>query len=164
MIFPNLARMPMTSDFEGARVLITGGLGFIGSNLARRLAGLGADLTLVDSLIPETGANTFNIESVQDHPRLSVRTVDVRDVLAMQRLVRGQSIIFNLAGQVSHMFSGPRPVRVSAITVSDDSRLKAYLKRQIAADVNRVTSLASAGDRQGATRHNPPAPSRLKVT
>ena len=52
----------MRNEFEGAKVLITGGLGFIGSNLARRLAGLGAELTLVDSLIPEYGGNLFNIE------------------------------------------------------------------------------------------------------
>src|SRR5205823_5904825 len=81
------------------------GLGFIGSTLAMRLLDLGASVLVVDSLIPETGANLFNLEPVQDHPRLSVRTVDVRDVLAMQRLVRGQSVIFNLAGQVSHIDS-----------------------------------------------------------
>jgi UDP-glucose 4-epimerase len=86
-------------------ILVTGGLGFIGSNLAIRLLDLGARVTVVDSLIPETGGNPFNIEPVQDHPRLSVRTVDVRDVLAMERLVRNQTVIFNLAGQVSHIDS-----------------------------------------------------------
>ena len=81
----------MRPFYEGKRAMVTGGLGFIGSNLAIRLLELGASVLVVDSLIPETGANLFNIEPVQDHPRLSVRTVDVRDVLAMQRLVRGQS-------------------------------------------------------------------------
>jgi UDP-glucose 4-epimerase len=95
----------MTGFYEGKRTLVTGGLGFIGSNLAIRLLELGASVLVVDSLIPETGANTFNLEAVQDHPRLSMRTVDVRDVLAMERLVRGQSVIFNLAGQVSHIDS-----------------------------------------------------------
>ncbi|MCA1647299.1 MAG: NAD-dependent epimerase/dehydratase family protein [Chloroflexi bacterium] len=95
----------MTHAYAEQRTLVTGGLGFIGSNLALRLLDLGASVLVVDSLIPETGANLFNLESVQDHPRLSVRTVDVRDVLAMQRLVRGQSVIFNLAGQVSHIDS-----------------------------------------------------------
>ena len=95
----------MKRFYEGRRTLVTGGLGFIGSNLAIRLLDLGASVLVVDSLIPETGANQFNIESVQDHPRLSVRTVDVRDVLAMERLLRGQSIVFNLAGQVSHIDS-----------------------------------------------------------
>jgi UDP-glucose 4-epimerase len=99
----------MNRFYEGRRTLVTGGLGFIGSNLAIRLLDLGASVLVVDSLIPETGANQFNIESVQDHPRLSVRTVDVRDVLAMERLLRGQSIVFNLAGQVSHIDSMQDP-------------------------------------------------------
>jgi UDP-glucose 4-epimerase len=99
----------MRRFYEGKRTLVTGGLGFIGSNLAMRLLDLGASVLVVDSLIPETGANLFNLESVQDHPRLSVRTVDVRDVLAMQRLVRSQSVIFNLAGQVSHIDSMQDP-------------------------------------------------------
>jgi UDP-glucose 4-epimerase len=91
--------------YGGKRVLVTGGLGFIGSNLAIRLVEMGAFVTVVDSLIPETGGNPFNIEPIRDNPLLSVRTVDVRDVLAMERLVRDQSIIFNLAGQVSHIDS-----------------------------------------------------------
>jgi UDP-glucose 4-epimerase len=99
----------MNRFYEGRRTLVTGGLGFIGSNLAIRLLELGASVLVVDSLLPETGANIFNIESVQDHPRLSVRTVDVRDVLAMERLLRGQSIVFNLAGQVSHIDSMQDP-------------------------------------------------------
>ena len=66
----------MKAFYAGKRVLVTGGLGFIGSNLAIRLLDLGASVLVVDSLIPETGANQFNIESVQDHPRLSVRTVE----------------------------------------------------------------------------------------
>ncbi len=95
----------MPAFYEGRHVLVTGGLGFIGSNLAIRLLELGAHVTVVDSLIPETGGNAFNIHPVQDHPRLTVRTVDVRDVLAMERLVRQQAVIFNLAGQVSHIDS-----------------------------------------------------------
>jgi UDP-glucose 4-epimerase len=95
--------------YADRRTLVTGGLGFIGSTLAIRLLELGAHVLIVDSLIPETGANAFNIHVVQDHPRLSVRTVDVRDVLAMQRLVRQQEIIFNLAGQVSHIDSMQDP-------------------------------------------------------
>jgi len=107
---PDGPPLPTTVEaWSGRRVLITGGLGFIGSNVAMRLLDLGASVLVVDSLIPETGANLFNLESVQDHPRLSVRTVDIRDVLAMQRLVRGQSVIFNLAGQVSHIDSMQDP-------------------------------------------------------
>jgi UDP-glucose 4-epimerase len=95
--------------FAGRKTLVTGGLGFIGSNLAIRLLEIGADVLIVDSAIPETGANPFNIESVHDHPRLSVRTVDVRDTLAMDRLVRNREVIFNLAGQVSHIDSMTDP-------------------------------------------------------
>ncbi len=90
----------MNRFYAGKRTLVTGGLGFIGSNLAIRLLELGASVTVVDSLLPETGGNPFNIEPVQDHPRLSVRTVDVRDVLAMERLVRNQAIIFNHAADL----------------------------------------------------------------
>jgi len=99
----------MKAFYAGKRVLVTGGLGFIGSNVAIRLLQLGARVTVVDSLIPETGGKSFNIAPVQDLPNLSVRTVDVRDVLAMERLVRNQALIFNLAGQVSHIDSMQDP-------------------------------------------------------
>ncbi len=94
----------MTADFyRSRRVMITGGLGFIGSNLAIRLADLGADVLLVDSLIPDSGGNLFNIEPVKDRVRLNV--ADVRQASTMNYLVRGQEVIFNLAGQVSHIDS-----------------------------------------------------------
>ncbi len=93
------------NHYEGKRALVTGGLGFIGSNLAIRLLDLGAEVLLVDALIPDTGGLPFNIDPIKDHPRLSVRKVDIRDVLTMERLVRHQEVIFNLAGQVSHIDS-----------------------------------------------------------
>ena len=89
--------------YEGKRVMVTGGLGFIGSNLARALVDLGAEVLLVDSLVADTGANPANIRGIED--RVSTRTVDVRDALALERLVREQHLIFNLAGQVSHLDS-----------------------------------------------------------
>jgi len=89
--------------YQGKRVMVTGGLGFIGSNLARALIDLGAEVLLVDSMVADTGANSYNIRGIED--RVSTRTVDVRDALAMDRLVRGQDLIFNLAGQVSHIDS-----------------------------------------------------------
>ncbi len=101
--------MKYLNFYANKRALVTGGLGFIGSNLAIRLLELGAHVVVVDAMIPDTGANPFNIELVSEHPRLSVRTVDVRDVLAMQRLVRGKDIIFNLAGPVSHIDSMQDP-------------------------------------------------------
>jgi len=98
----------MNKEFEGAKVLITGGLGFIGSNLARRLAGLGADITLIDSLIPEYGGNLFNIEGLRD--RMHVNISDVRDTHSLRPLVRGKDYLFNLAGQTSHLDSMVNPV------------------------------------------------------
>ncbi len=89
--------------YRGRTVLITGGLGFIGSNLARRLAELGADVLLVDSLLPEYGGNLFNIAGIEDRVRVNV--ADVREQSAMDYLVRDREVIFNLAGQVSHIDS-----------------------------------------------------------
>ena len=89
--------------FTQKRVLITGGLGFIGSNLARRLVDLGAEVTLVDSLIPEYGGNWFNIADIED--RVEVNISDVRDEHSMKYLVQNQDYLFNLAGQTSHLDS-----------------------------------------------------------
>ena len=89
--------------YRGRKVLITGGLGFIGSNLARRLVDLGADVLLVDSLIPDYGGNLFNIDGIAD--RLRVNVADIRQQSTMNFLVKGQSVVFNLAGQVSHVDS-----------------------------------------------------------
>lgn len=89
--------------YKEKRVLITGGLGFIGSNLARRLVGLGASVTLVDSLIPTYGGNLFNISDIKE--QLDCNISDVRDPHAMAYLVKDQDFLFNLAGQTSHMDS-----------------------------------------------------------
>lgn len=93
--------------FKDAKVLITGGLGFIGSNLARRLVELGATVTVLDSLIPEYGGNLFNISGFED--RLKINISDVRDSYSMQYLVRGHDYLFNFAGQTSHMDSMENP-------------------------------------------------------
>lgn len=89
------------------QVMITGGLGFIGSNLARRLVEIGANVTLVDSLIPEYGGNLFNIAGIEDRVRINIS--DVRDAHSMRYLVQGQDYLFNLAGQTSHMDSMQDP-------------------------------------------------------
>ncbi len=89
------------------RVLITGGLGFIGSNLARRLAALGSQVLLVDSLVPDYGGNRFNLAGIED--QVAVNIADVRDPYAMSALVPGYEVLFNLAGQVSHLDSMTDP-------------------------------------------------------
>jgi UDP-glucose 4-epimerase len=97
----------VSGSFAAKRVLVTGGLGFIGANLARRLVALGADVTLVDSLIPEYGGNLFNIAGIEAQVRVNIS--DVRDVHSMRYLVQGQDYLFNLAGQTSHMDSMENP-------------------------------------------------------
>jgi UDP-glucose 4-epimerase len=83
--------------------MITGGAGFIGSNLARCLVGLGADVLIVDSLLPDYGGNLFNLDGIADRVRLNI--ADVRVQTSMEVLVRDRDVIFNLAGQVSHIDS-----------------------------------------------------------
>lgn len=94
-------------EFEGSAVLITGGLGFIGSNLARRLVDLGAHVTVVDSLIPEYGGNLRNVSDIAE--RIAVNISDVRDPHSMRALIRGKDFLFNLAGQTSHLDSMSDP-------------------------------------------------------
>src|SRR5213075_3236201 len=94
-------------SFSNTRVLITGGLGFIGSNLARRLVDLGAEVQLVDSLIPEYGGCLFNIAGIEEKVRVNIS--DVRDEHSMRYLVQNQDYLFNLAGQTSHMDSMQDP-------------------------------------------------------
>ena len=103
-------RRPAESEFgrfSGANVLITGGLGFIGSNLARRLVDLGAHVTLVDSLVPQYGGHRFNIDGLEH--RLQVNISDVRDPYSLRTHVTGQDFLFNLAGQTSHLDSMEDP-------------------------------------------------------
>src|SRR5213083_93236 len=94
--------------FSRSDVLVTGGLGFIGSSLARRLVTLGAKVTLVDSLIPEYGGNLFNIHDFRD--KVSIELADVRDTKAMAALIKKRDFLFNLAGQTSHLDSMTDPL------------------------------------------------------
>jgi UDP-glucose 4-epimerase len=92
---------------HGARVLVTGGLGFIGSSLAHRLVREGARVTLCDAMIEGYGGNPANIREIRD--AVGVDTADVRDSAAMERLVEGQDVVFHLAAQVSHVMSLSNP-------------------------------------------------------
>jgi len=99
--------LPSFAPYNGARALVTGGLGFIGSHLATRLVELGADVTIVDSLIPEYGGNPYNVREIAD--RVHVNYSDIRDPWSIRYLVKRQDFIFNLAGQVSHIDSMKDP-------------------------------------------------------
>lgn len=94
-------------DWCGRRVLITGGVGFIGSNLALALVERGAAVTLLDSMLPAYGANLFNIDEIRD--RVTLNFGDVRDKSSLDYVVRDQNVIFSLAGQVSHLRSMTDP-------------------------------------------------------
>ena len=99
--------MFQTDQYKGRNVLVIGGLGFIGSNLAARLVTLGARVMIIDSLIPEYGGNLFNIEPFKD--QINVNISDVRDEHSMRYLVQGHEFLFNLAGQTSHLDSMNNP-------------------------------------------------------
>ncbi len=95
------------ADFKGAHVLITGGMGFLGSNLAIRLVEQGAHVLIVDAMIKGYGGNLFNTAPIKD--RVTVNYCDIRDANAMNYLVTGQDFIFHLAGQVDHILSQTDP-------------------------------------------------------
>jgi UDP-glucose 4-epimerase len=93
--------------YRDRRVMVTGGMGFIGSNLTRELLDLGAQVLVVDSMIPDYGGNAFNLRGVEDRVRINI--ADVRQRSTMNHLVQGVDVIFNLAGQVSHIDSMQDP-------------------------------------------------------
>ena len=91
------------SYWNQRKVVITGGAGFIGSSLARRLSDLSADVTIIDSLIPEYGGNLFNLKGYED--KIKMNFSDIRDKYSLEVLLNDKSVLFNLAGQTSHMDS-----------------------------------------------------------
>src|SRR5215471_14547674 len=107
-------------QLAGKEVMITGGLGFIGSNLAIRLVSLGASVTLVDTLVPAYGGNPFNINGILNQVKVNV--ADVRDQHSTAYLVQGKDFIFNLAGQVSHIDSMEDPFTDLEINVRSQLR------------------------------------------
>ncbi|HUG90334.1 MAG TPA: NAD-dependent epimerase/dehydratase family protein [Planctomycetaceae bacterium] len=131
----NAAATSLRSAYAGRRILITGGLGFIGSNLAISLAGLDARVTVADSMIPAYGGKLANIEPVRD--RIHVNFSDVRDRHSMAYLVRGQDLIFSLAGQLSHIDSMHDPFTDLEINCSSQLSLLETC-RKLAPDVRIV--------------------------
>jgi len=100
-------RQLFATSYSGLPVLVTGGLGFIGSNLVRRLVDLGARVRVVDAMIPDHGGNRANLGGFEERVQLTL--ADLRDPEAMRKVVTGQQIIFNVAGQVSHIDSMKDP-------------------------------------------------------
>ncbi|MEE2679961.1 MAG: NAD-dependent epimerase/dehydratase family protein [Myxococcota bacterium] len=98
----------MTDFYAGRKVLVTGGVGFIGSNLVHRLVALGAEVVVVDSMLRQYGARLENLEGVAD--RVDVNFSDIRDAHSLGYLVQGRDLIFSLAGQVSHIDSMRDPM------------------------------------------------------
>jgi UDP-glucose 4-epimerase len=129
------------SFYRGRRVMITGGLGFIGSNLARQLVALGADVLLVDSLIPDYGGNLFNIDGLNGALRVNI--ADVRQQSTMNYLVRDREVIFNLAGQVSHIDSMKDPYQDLEINCRSQLTILEACRRN-----NPTTKVVFAGTRQ----------------
>jgi UDP-glucose 4-epimerase len=127
--------------FRGARVLITGGVGLIGSALARRLVGLGAEVLLVDSMVPEAGGNLANIADLGG--RVRVNNTDIRDREAMRHLLTGQHFLFDLAAQTSHLDSMNAPEHDLAVNCAAQLQLLELCR----AVVPEVT-IVHAGTRQ----------------
>uniref|UniRef100_A0A7C4YH28 NAD-dependent epimerase/dehydratase family protein n=1 Tax=candidate division WOR-3 bacterium TaxID=2052148 RepID=A0A7C4YH28_UNCW3 len=113
--------------FENKNVLITGGLGFIGSNLAIKLVELGAKVTIADAMIPEYGGNLFNVEPIKD--KIHINFTDIRSETSMEYLVRNQDYIFHLAGQVSHIMSLSNPFPDIDINIKGTAVIMEALKK-----------------------------------
>jgi len=127
--------------FRGARVMITGGVGLIGSALARRLVALGAELLLVDSMVPEAGANLANIADIRE--RVQVNITDIRDAAALRHLLQGQDFLFDLAGQTSHLDSMNAPEHDLAVNCTAQLQLLELCRAVVPA-----ITIVHAGTRQ----------------
>ncbi len=138
-------------QYRGRQVLVTGGLGFIGSTLAHRLVALGAKVRIIDALVPGTGGDLYNISGIEH--RVQVDVADLRDPAALDRAVDGAEIVFNLAGQVSHIDSMRHPLADLGINVESQLRLLEACRSRIPASRVVFTS----------TRHIYGRPERVPV-
>ncbi|MBO0737604.1 MAG: NAD-dependent epimerase/dehydratase family protein [Alphaproteobacteria bacterium] len=127
--------------YAGARAVITGGLGLIGSAIARRLVALGAEVLLVDSMIPEYGGNLANIADIRD--RLSINIADIRGGYGLPHLLAGRDFLFNLAAQTSHLDSMSSPEVDLAINCTAQLQLLEACRA-----VNPRIAIVHAGTRQ----------------
>jgi nucleoside-diphosphate-sugar epimerase len=127
--------------YSGASVLITGGLGLIGSAIARRLVALGAEVLLVDSMIPEYGGNLANIADI--HDRVAVNIADIRGGYGLRHLLKGRDFLFNLAAQTSHLDSMSSPEVDLATNCTAQLQLLEACR-----EVNPGIAIVHAGTRQ----------------
>ncbi len=127
--------------FRGAHVIITGGVGLIGSALARRLVGLGAEVLLVDSMVAEAGANLANIADISERVRVNI--ADIRDAAALRHLLPGQDFLFDLAGQTSHLDSMNAPEHDLAVNCTAQLQLLELCRAVVPA-----VTIVHAGTRQ----------------
>src|SRR5215475_12394142 len=132
---------PRLGAYAGTRAVITGGLGLIGSAIARHLVALGADVLLLDSMIPEYGGNLANIADIRD--RVTVNIADIRGGYALRHLLAGQDFLFNLAAQTSHLDSMTAPEEDLAINCTAQLQLLEACRA-----VNPDIVIVHAGTRQ----------------
>jgi UDP-glucose 4-epimerase len=141
-ILPKSPSSVVISDaFLGKHVLILGGLGFLGSSLALRLAQFGARITLVDAMIEEYGGNLFNVSSILDKVRINY--CDIRDRAAMSCLVKGQEFVFHSAAQVCHLKSLTNPYPDIDINITGTAVLMEALRKHN--PMAKVVKLGSRG-------------------
>ncbi len=133
--------MELTNLFEEKRALITGGMGFIGSNLAHRLVSLGARVSIVDSGNSSMGANPFNLDGIGD--RVDLNVADLREAQVIERMIVGQDYLFNLAGQASHAGSMEDPLADLEINARCQLRIVEACRK-----FNPVIKIIYAGTRQ----------------
>jgi len=138
VIFPSDPRL---KGYGGARAVIIGGLGLIGSAIARRLVALDAEVLLVDSMIPEYGGNLANIADIPD--RVTVNIADIRGGYSLPPLLSGQDFLFNLAAQTSHLDSMSAPEEDLAINCTAQLQLL-----EVCRSVNPGIAIVHAGTRQ----------------
>lgn len=139
--------MDIAAAYFRQKVLITGGAGFIGSNLAHKLITLGADVTIVDNLDRDSGANPFNLNGIEKTVRLI--QADINDERQMAHAVRGQKFMFNLAGQTSHVGSMQDPFKDLNVNSVGQLRLLEVCRQN-----NPEISIIFAGTRQVYGRPN----------
>ncbi len=101
--------MGISSDYRDKRVLVTGGLGFIGSNLVRRLVRLGASVTVIDACYPDQGANFYNLKDYLE--KINLVVADIGEADKISEYLPDQEIVFNLAASTSHVGSLLNPLR-----------------------------------------------------